>query len=74
WGQDWEDKPPGKIAKLVNRDLGAGSVILLHDSARYGQRDDARATLEAIPLIARSAREKDVDLVSLGIATNAGTA
>jgi peptidoglycan-N-acetylglucosamine deacetylase len=73
WGQDWEDKSASQIAGLVERDLEAGAVILLHDSARYGQRADPSATIDAIPLIAGSAGEKGIELVSLGTATDAGT-
>jgi peptidoglycan/xylan/chitin deacetylase (PgdA/CDA1 family) len=73
WGQDWEEKPARDIARLVERDLEPGAVILLHDSARYGQRADAGPTIEAIPQIARAADAIGIGLVSLGIAANAGT-
>lgn len=68
WGQDWEESSPERIASLVDRDLRPGSVVLLHDSARYAQRASAGATAGAVPLIAASARKAGLDLVSLSSA------
>lgn len=65
WGQDWEESSPERIAALVGRDLTPGSVVLLHDSARYAQRADAAATAGAIPLIAAAARENGLGLPTL---------
>jgi peptidoglycan/xylan/chitin deacetylase (PgdA/CDA1 family) len=73
WGQDWEGDSASRIARLVLRNLDAGSVILLHDSALYGQRDDAKPTVESIPIIARSVHEKGLEMVSLGTALNGNT-
>jgi peptidoglycan/xylan/chitin deacetylase (PgdA/CDA1 family) len=73
WGQDWEDSSPARIAALVGRDLAPGAIVLLHDSARYGQRADAAATAGSVPLIAAAARERGLDLVSLsGAVSGAG--
>ena len=71
WGQDWDTIPASRIAHLVTRDLDAGSVILLHDSALYGQRDDASPTVESIPMIAREAHDRGLELVSLARASAA---
>ncbi len=68
WGQDWEDSSPERIAGLVRRDLHDGVIVLLHDSARYGQRDDASATADSIPLIAASAAAAGLELVTLSAA------
>jgi peptidoglycan-N-acetylglucosamine deacetylase len=65
WGQDWEAIPAAEIARLALRGFGAGSVILLHDSALFAERENAQPTLDAVPIIARSARELGLDLVSL---------
>lgn len=65
WGQDWEPLPAARIATLVERDLEPGAVILLHDSALYAEREDPRATIEAVPLIAAAARSRGIELVSL---------
>ena len=66
WGQDWEESLPERIAGLVERDLSAGAIVLLHDSARYGQRAKATATAESVPLIVGSAKELGLRLVTLG--------
>jgi peptidoglycan-N-acetylglucosamine deacetylase len=65
WGQDWEPLSASRIAELVERDLEPGAVVLLHDSPLYAEREDARATLEAVPLIAAAARRQGIELVSL---------
>jgi peptidoglycan-N-acetylglucosamine deacetylase len=65
WGQDWEPIPAERIAGLVERDLEPGAVILLHDSALYAERGDARATIEAVPPIAAAARSRGIGLTSL---------
>jgi peptidoglycan/xylan/chitin deacetylase (PgdA/CDA1 family) len=65
WGQDWEGDSPERIAALVRRDLAPGTIVLLHDSARYAQRTSAAATAGAIPLIAADARERGLALISL---------
>jgi peptidoglycan/xylan/chitin deacetylase (PgdA/CDA1 family) len=55
WGLDWETIGADRIADLVARDWADGSVVLLHDSARYAPRDSAAATAEAIPLLVERA-------------------
>jgi peptidoglycan-N-acetylglucosamine deacetylase len=72
WGQDWEDSSAERVASLVGRDLRPGAVVLLHDSARYGQRGDGTATVGAIPLIAAAARTGGIELRTLGEATSVG--
>jgi peptidoglycan/xylan/chitin deacetylase (PgdA/CDA1 family) len=68
WGQDWEDSSATRIAALVERDLSPGAVVLLHDSARYGQRAGAASTAGSIPLIAAAARGRDLELLTLSAA------
>jgi peptidoglycan/xylan/chitin deacetylase (PgdA/CDA1 family) len=70
WGQDWEDSTPARIAALVERDLEPGAIVLLHDSARYGQRDVADATVEALPPIAAAARGRGLELKTLSAAAD----
>lgn len=70
WGQDWEESTPEHIAALVRRDLAPGSIVLLHDSARYAQRDDAGATAGAVAPIAADAAAAGLDLVSLSAAVD----
>jgi peptidoglycan/xylan/chitin deacetylase (PgdA/CDA1 family) len=66
WGLDWEAIAAERIAELVTRDLADGAIVLLHDSARYAARLDARATAEAIAPIAARAAELGVELAPLG--------
>ncbi len=70
WGQDWDPIQPARIASLVCRDIAPGAVILLHDSALYAERDDARATIEAMPIIAGRARAQGLELISVGEAVD----
>jgi peptidoglycan-N-acetylglucosamine deacetylase len=72
WGQDWETISAEKIAALVLRDFGEGSVILLHDSPLYAEREDAGPTIEALAPIAAAARERSLQLRTLSAAADAG--
>jgi len=66
WGLDWEPLPSDRVARRVNRDLGDGAIVLLHDSARYAVRPSAVETAEAIAAIATRAAELRLKLVTLG--------
>ena len=68
WGLDWEPLPSDRIARRVNRDLGDGGIVLLHDSSRYAVRPSAVETARAIEAIAARAAELRLDLVTLGAA------
>lgn len=72
WGQDWEDSTPNRIAALVERDLSPGAIVLLHDSARYGQRSSAAATAGSIRPIAAASRDRGLALLSLDAAAADG--
>lgn len=65
WGLDWEPLPSEHIARRVNRDLDDGSIVLLHDSARYAVRPSAEETARAIEAIAKRAAELGLNLVTL---------
>jgi peptidoglycan-N-acetylglucosamine deacetylase len=65
WGYDWEPIGAQRIVRRINRGLEPGAVLLLHDSARYAERDSARATLEAVPLLAVELRERGLETVTL---------
>ena len=58
WGMDWEPIPAERIADLVLRDLADGSVVVLHDSARYAYRESAMPTAEAHPAILQAAADR----------------
>lgn len=66
WGHDWEDITGEDIAQRACRQLEDGTVLLLHDSARYGRRPSAAPTAEAIRRIADHARRQGIALTSLG--------
>ena len=66
WGGDWEDVSGERIADMAGRDLRDGSILVLHDSARYAVRPSAQPTAEAVPLIAARAGELGLALVTLG--------
>jgi peptidoglycan/xylan/chitin deacetylase (PgdA/CDA1 family) len=70
WGYDWEPLTGIEIARVVLRDLEAGTIVLLHDSARYAERDDAAPTAEALPTIVEAARGRGLAPGSLSAATN----
>lgn len=72
WGLDWEPLSAERIARRVNRDLGDGAVVLLHDSARYAARPSATETARAIAAIGERAAVLGLDLVTLGRATGVG--
>ena len=66
WGFDWEPLAPEAIARTVLRDLDAGAIVLLHDSARYAEREEAAATAAALPEIVGAARESGLEVLPLG--------
>ncbi|HEY7255632.1 MAG TPA: polysaccharide deacetylase family protein [Solirubrobacterales bacterium] len=68
WGYDWEPLPAAEIARVVLRDLEGGTIVLLHDSPRYAEREDVRPTAEALAMIAAAARERGLRLGTLGAA------
>ncbi len=70
WGQDWEPLSAARIAALVVRDLGPGTVVLLHDSPLYAEREDAGPTIAAIEPIAAAANERGLELLSLELAAH----
>ena len=62
WGLDWETISAERILDIVERDLGPGAIVVLHDSARYGHRPAVAPTIGAIPLIAEVAKERGLAL------------
>ena len=66
WGMDWEPLPAERIVDLATRDLAAGTIVVLHDSARYASRPDARATAEAVAGIADAARTAGLAIGPVG--------
>jgi peptidoglycan-N-acetylglucosamine deacetylase len=52
WGRDWERRAtPQSIARRATRGLGAGAVVLLHDSDAYSSAGSWRRTAGALPSV-----------------------
>jgi peptidoglycan/xylan/chitin deacetylase (PgdA/CDA1 family) len=66
WGFDWEPIAAEEIAELVSADLAEGTIVVLHDSARYAPREDARPTVEAVGLVTGAAAERGLSLLPVG--------
>jgi len=62
-GADWEPIPAERIADTAIRDLMPGTIMLLHDSARYASRPSAAPTAEALPAIMRAMKERGLEAV-----------
>jgi peptidoglycan/xylan/chitin deacetylase (PgdA/CDA1 family) len=65
WGTDWEPIPAERIAETAIRDLAPGTIMLLHDSARYASRPSAAPTAEALPAILAAMGERGLDPVTV---------
>jgi peptidoglycan-N-acetylglucosamine deacetylase len=65
WGMDWEPVPAERIADTAIRDLAPGTIMLLHDSARYASRLSAVPTAEALPAILAAMRKRELEPVTL---------
>jgi peptidoglycan-N-acetylglucosamine deacetylase len=65
WGMDWEALPAERIAELAVRDVEAGAIVLLHDSARYAPRPSAEPTVTALEPIVAAVRGRDLALAGL---------
>ena len=66
WGMDWEPLPAERIVDLAVRGLSAGSIVVLHDSARYAPRSEAQATAEAVAGIVEAARGAGLEIGAVG--------
>jgi peptidoglycan/xylan/chitin deacetylase (PgdA/CDA1 family) len=66
WGCDWDPLPAERVADLATRDIAAGAIVLLHDSARYAVRDSAAPTADAVAPIAAAAAQKGLEIGAIG--------
>lgn len=71
WGLDWEDIPPSTICTEVVSDLTPGTIVLLHDTARYGRRSSANATAQALRPIVDHGHELGLAWTTLSEASDA---
>jgi len=66
WGRDWERAATaGSIVSLMVRDVGQGSIGLLHDSDAYGASGSWRNTVGALPLLLEELSGRGLELASL---------
>ena|SRR5437763_2022994 len=64
WGKDWrKHTTPQRIAKRVTGTLRAGDVILLHDSDFYSAPRSHERTAEALKIILRALKEREIGTV-----------
>lgn len=67
WGRDWSRREtPGSVAARASRDLGAGDVILLHDSDAYSDAGSWRTTLAALPAILDAVAARGLGWATVG--------
>jgi peptidoglycan-N-acetylglucosamine deacetylase len=70
WGRDWEARATAaSIAALATRGLGAGSVVLLHDSDAYSVAGSWRQTVAALPAVLNAALATGEPLVTASHST-----
>lgn len=72
WGLDWEETEARRIADVALGQIRPGSIVLLHDTARFARRRSALATAEAVALIATEARARGLAVGSLREAVDFG--
>jgi peptidoglycan/xylan/chitin deacetylase (PgdA/CDA1 family) len=66
--RDFEARSGPDVARQVARDVGAGSVILMHDG-REDATTDAEVTVEAVKLILRDLKESGLRLTTVSAAS-----
>lgn len=63
-GFDWKKISAAQVAEKVLETVQSDSIILLHDGDSAG-KNDRQATAEALPIILRGLREKDLQVAPL---------
>jgi peptidoglycan-N-acetylglucosamine deacetylase len=64
WGKDWRKfTTPSRIASRATRDVRPRDVILLHDADFYSSRGSHRRTVEALELILRELKTRELGTV-----------
>lgn len=70
WGRDWERGAiPARIAARASRRLGAGDVVLLHDSDAYSSEGSWSRTAAALPMVLDAIGALGLSAVSVNQAT-----
>jgi peptidoglycan-N-acetylglucosamine deacetylase len=66
WGRDWARGATGQsVAARVERDLGPGGIVLLHDADDYNVPGSWRATAAALPRILDAIAERGLRPVAI---------
>ncbi len=65
WGREWAESEPEKVMARVDRKLGAGAIVLLHDNEVNSPRGTAALTHATLELLARRLDELDLKTVTL---------
>jgi peptidoglycan-N-acetylglucosamine deacetylase len=64
WGKDWRRfTTPARIAGRAAREIGPGSVILLHDADFYSAKRSHERTAAALPIILRQLETRGIGTV-----------
>lgn len=50
------------ILATISKDLGPGALVLLHDGAGFGGREDRRATLEVLPMLMQEVKRRGLSV------------
>lgn len=65
WGREWATSSPEVVAARIGRRLRPGSIVLLHDSDRFGPKGMWRVACEALGAVARELARRDLCAVTL---------
>jgi peptidoglycan/xylan/chitin deacetylase (PgdA/CDA1 family) len=60
WGKDWQRSTPDRVVRKMQRTLGPGATVLLHDSDCTSTPGSWRATAAALPLLAEELDRRDL--------------
>ncbi|MCL4422262.1 MAG: polysaccharide deacetylase family protein [Actinobacteria bacterium] len=65
WGREWTTRDPGQVSARIVRRLGEGSIVLLHDSDRFGPAGMWRTGLAALEEVASCLKNRGLQAVTL---------
>lgn len=65
WGREWASDEPVEVGRRVARRLRPGSVVLLHDSDRFGRAGMWRTVVAALPAVAAALAEQGIRSATL---------
>jgi len=65
WGREWATSSPRAVAARVGRRLRPGSIVLLHDSDRFGPEGMWRVACDALGSVADELARRRLDAVTM---------